>query len=832
MIDFRKAYKDETEHPMVDRRTGPVFRTLETSALANGGKGRKGGRESKNEQYGSQQDKSDRKEHRRWRNGRDLVEEQGKRAGNENETLSRDIETILSPCMSLEDTDTRLEGRVTRYFAFLVILVPSIIGILAPPANPNISANIDLANLVTDSLMVLVVSWFINFTIEWPWSWYKKILQAKYKLMANSSAFISKVSCAELANNHILTKRLLAVKRLSTYENYSLALCFVCTCMGAAIMGWSRNYISIEDARKKLVFSNLNITLFLFLEIFRLIFILTEKLQKHTVNDIKDKIANDNMEYGIITEENLDLFLPLSATTEGHGKSGIMNILVSLANTVKVNFHVDDEACYQKKLDVLRKESYEQSELMKCLMRSQSKELSKLNLSMTKLEDSLISINKDAPLAIRNKESVFLNPFPLNLNSRNAIGSNNESKRLTSSILADTNRQPMHTIFEESDLEEAEVEGSESKQEDDMSTNEQEDEHQDPERASLPKSHRFNSDFTTPTSYPESIFDAPLLDPNSMNQTNTEKHTRIHRHYSDESQLEQQKNFQSNHFSLHGLPSSSTIKNLVTRKSVFDDIDYEPYPNSIHLGHNINNLVGYSSEQLSLRSNMEINNFGLLSKLKQIIKRVLQNVSLMEVLKNPLIVRHIINYEVVPILLTFSKQQLEIYYQTTQLLNNMLWELSTKYIFLILQNFALAISAYLKPLERIKDFVILVYVKLPLNILRFYAAIITFIPKIIYHSFIVYPILLYKRQSTNQENNKPQRSDHNVSETKPFLGMKQFHLASHATNHSSGNGLTHNKNHDLRTRKLILKKLAKHYDIGHLNNTNDRFTPVELYDER
>ena len=236
----------------------------------------------------------------------------GKDYEKEIDIFNSDIEAILSPFKQMEKSDSKIDRGVIKYFALVVILLPSIIGILTPSGDDNGRTSIDVANLVTDSFMVILVSWFINFTIEWPWNWHKNIIEAQDKLLESTNAFVHRVSTTEEVNSEILTKKVKAFKKLSKFENYSLLLCFACTCMGAGIMRCSRNYINIEDTRRRLVFSNLNIMLFLFLEIFRLVLILTDRLQKHTVDDIQEKISKDLLKSGS-KKGHVDLLSPSSS---------------------------------------------------------------------------------------------------------------------------------------------------------------------------------------------------------------------------------------------------------------------------------------------------------------------------------------------------------------------------------------------------------------------------------------------------------------------------------------------------------------------------------------
>lgn len=776
----------------------------------------------------------------------------GKDYEKEIDIFNSDIEAILSPFKQMEKSDSKIDRGVIKYFALVVILLPSIIGILTPSGDDNGRTSIDVANLVTDSFMVILVSWFINFTIEWPWNWHKNIIEAQDKLLESTNAFVHRVSTTEEVNSEILTKKVKAFKKLSKFENYSLLLCFACTCMGAGIMRCSRNYINIEDTRRRLVFSNLNIMLFLFLEIFRLVLILTDRLQKHTVDDIQEKISKDLLKSGS-KKGHVDLLSPSSSSSDDHDKmSGLMNGFGSLISTGKLGPTPENGIVrYKQNLEVLREKTDRQDEIIQNLLITQANEYSRINMTLTNLEKSVSQMNNHKHEDLGNQRSIFLKPFPLNLSSENKLPQKSY-KRLSLPPLLNNDKQPMHTIFEESDIEEDHgAEDSQINRElielkrkkvqarseyiDKMIGDMVDKQEKFSDNISKQiRPQKLNSSSTNISSFTESIFEQPQLNQTDIKQSDIENFSNYNSNYFDEESRNDDKYKEQDrgHFSLHGLPFSSSIKNLVTRNLVYEDSTI-PYAQESILDHRINELVGYGSEQLGITCNMEEKSYNILIKLKLIVKNILQNISVIDLIKDPLTTKQILHSEITPLLMSFGKEQIDSYRATTKLLKSLMWELLTKNFFLTTEKFDSIVNTYLSPLERLKNLVTLVCFKIPFNIFRFYVAVLSFFPKIFYHIFIAYPIISQKSKIKSSRGTRSIKSiDHREPESRPSLAMKQFHLSPNATRFGKNKTKIESDkaNYDLKARRMVLNKLLRYYDLKALPE-NSLFTPVRLYDE-
>lgn len=854
MIGFWMDANEGKEKPLIVEKLVEGSRhKKETGALVNGHSVKsKGDANDKRQLY--YQRKMERLGHGKVKQEGSLRSEEYEK---EIDIFNSDIEAILSPFKQMEKSDSKIDRGIIKYFALVVILLPSIIGIMTPAMGENGHTSIDMANLVTDSFMVILVSWFINFTIEWPWNWHKNIIEAQSKLLESTNAFVHRVSTTEEVNSEILTKKIKAFKKLCKYENYSLLLCFVCTCVGAGIMRWSRNYINIEDTRRRLVFSNLNIMLFLFLEIFRLVLILTERLQRHTIDDIQDKINKDSVKSNGLKTAHMDLVIPSSSSSEDNNKmGGLMNGLGSLVTTGKLNANIEGGVVpYKKSIELLQDKANRQDEMIQSLLITQANEYAKINMSLKKLEKVISQINNHKNEGLDNQRSIFLKPFPLNLSSSENKLTQKSYKRLSLPSMLNNDKQPMHTIFEESDLEEEDGEENQLNGELMELQERREQEARDEKDIGkmlggiVDKQEKFsdniskrvrpqklNSSSTNLSSFNESIFEQPHLHRIDIKQSDLENVSDYNSNYFDEDcgKEDKQKGVGSGHFSLHGLPFSSSIKNLVTRNLVYEDNNSNiPYIPDNLLDYGMNELIGYGSEQLSIMGNMEEKNSNILFKLKLIVLNILQNISIIDLIKDPLTTKQILHSEITPILMSFCKEQIENYTATIRLLKSLIWELLTKHLFLTTEKLETIINIYLAPLERLKNLFTLVCFKIPFNILKFYMAVLSFLPKIFYHIFIAYPIINQTSKDKGSDGAKRIKNiDHREPGSKPFLAMKQFHLSPNTarsdkikTNTESDKAL-----YDLKARKMVFNKLLRYYDLRTLPE-NSLFTPVRLYDE-
>ncbi|CUM66694.1 uncharacterized protein PRCAT00004372001 [Priceomyces carsonii] len=714
------------------------------------------------------------------------------------EELHSDIASAIQPLRHLVMTDSKNQELFLKYFTLIVILLPSIFAVIIPTS----SGDIDIASIATDGLMIVLVSWFIKFTIEWPWSWMRQIRDTRLKLInhINSTILNNRSSMASdlQLNQEVLINNILLIKKLNKLELYSILLSFLGSLFGSALMLWARNYMIIEESRKKIVFNNLNICIFMFWGVLRLVLALSEVLQKTTVDGINENFNSKNdpaLEYGLVTEHNLDTFLQPKSEIQRDGEKNTHHGLEKAALLTPfellesdgdiVNKEKQKElASYETKISLLEKSALKQKDALDLLATCQDAEFKKINLILNKLEDTVTSI-KDVklPSSSNGKGSIYLKPFPLNF-----VNVDRKSKALFA--------PPVHeipTIFEE-DVEDEE-EGKITK-------------------ANIGK----DQPAILSARLPRMIFE----ESSGIDQATTKDATSSD---SNEMPSNFSQHVSGGHFSLHGLPFQSSIKDLITRQLCQEGIEADV---------RFNDLVGYESETNSsnmfedLQSEVALDDsfYSFLKTTKIILRRLKKKTSITDLIKNPFIIKNVLRNELVPVLDRFIRDNVEKYSASIILTKLIIWEIFSRYVFnninILMTYFSDLHKHYFGPLKKFEKLLFLICMKIPLNILRFQLSVALFFPKLLVNIFVIYPFLRIKNRWSRDNHEKKDGS-------KPSSGIKEFHLNSSA----SGMNHVHRIGPNTRTRKRILDKLSKYYDLDSDASPLDvpTVTPVILHDE-
>lgn len=383
----------------------------------------------------------------------------------------------------------------------------------------------------------------------------------------------------------------------------------------------------------------------------------------------------------------------------------------------------------------------------------------------------------------------FVKPFPLNLSSPStsphdeSFADNLSPLSIESSKLGKANgfkKSPMQTIFE------AEHESS-------------------PDVESLPARNEISQDMNSLAVHDDS------MDPRKV-------------FYQSESH-----DLRDRNFSLHGLPFSSTIKHIITRKF---------YPPQDHPQGELDPDVGYESEQISSEFRLSMgsvgeNNTTVLQRTKHFIKVLRHEVSLAEVVRNPMIIGYIIEERIVPAIQRQMQMNYDEYFRRVEFIKVIIFEIMNKYVFL---NFS-AIMAwmdkfneiYMDPIRHTKSFLLLVFTKLPMSILGLYFSVLFFVPKILIKIFLLNPLIyaVYLVVGDTNDTVKNHRINGSIPRSKGlFQGMKKFHLP-------SGKSLVQSDGRrQNRTREVLLQKLVQRYDLNSTENMYQENTPVLLYSEK
>lgn len=325
-----------------------------------------------------------------------------------------------------------------KYHIFLVITVlPSLLAVIIPPPDLQGSLHYDWAIVITHSLLVAMVYWLAKTCCEWPWNWLLQVRETKEKLLnyTNSSKIIDGNQTLDLMNN------LVSLKVIIRYEKCGLALCFLGILVTCGLMVGARNVIAVDESRRDLVFSNLNIVLFAVWMSFRLIIL---------IFDCTQYLSTGN-EYGLINDTNVDMCL--EKATEPSGNISFFEKYLHVQFTAL--FHDGNDI----QLDQIQNRLNIHEKILSTSLQKQMAKIDAINDGVKKLEASIKDVPKiqsSAPLTPPSPPSppsplpsssplpntTYVKPFPLNL-----------STDITQSTLKSSVGQKLTTIFEDQEPE-------------------------------------------------------------------------------------------------------------------------------------------------------------------------------------------------------------------------------------------------------------------------------------------------------------------------------------------------------------------------------------------
>ncbi|KAK6454068.1 uncharacterized protein RJT20DRAFT_131578 [Scheffersomyces xylosifermentans] len=801
------------------------------------------------------------------------------------DSLNSDLESVIYPLYSSQnDSRSTAQSTSVKYFTMIIILLPSVIAVLIPGANIDTSSGDYLANTITDALMIVVVSWSMKLTVEWPWNWLNQLQDIKQKLINHVNSKI--LNSKSMGANHIgsptnekrlgedeqLESKIRMVKRIMYYEKLAILSSLALSMFASGLMVWVRNYVIVEESRRKIVFNNLNIGLFQFWSFLRVILSITDSVQRSSISAFSEPISKENStdnlipasaEYELLTENNLDLFLPQNSNTHDSRLVGYFrHSFEQLFRFVDFSLHasqVDYKAQQDLLSDVIKTNNEEsmhkisqlestselQKELIEMLVKTQNSEFCNINSNLGKLEKALDELSK---MKAKEKDLKFVKPFPLNIEklatptSSPVLESFADSlsprayKReiQQSTLLPGFKISSMQTILEEN--------------EDYLSSPERVAKGSSPrKKLSSPLSQIKKKERTSPLASPTTVIETVAKGSgDSQFFPLKEQETEDQAVGNEDGNLEEPEKDQ--HFSLHGFPFSSSIKDVITREIFKDDRGRT----QVSLSHD----VGYESEcqhyvwanPLIVERENSSNKKSVISKTKNLIKSIRKEVSLADLIKNPLIIAYILESKVLPIIQRQLQSNYDEYFKKVEFFKLILWEVSNKYIFMNLNamiNWANTLNEiYIDPIRHVKSFLILVFTKIPLNIMAFCLSVILFFPKIYIKFFILNPllflsgILLNDSSDTVAHHQKKGGSSYGSKSGSrdQFPGMKKFHLPSGRDGKSS----TNTQKHPIKTRAILLNKLAHHYDLEPASPLREESyndgrainSPVVLYNEK
>ncbi|KAH3676306.1 hypothetical protein WICMUC_002102 [Wickerhamomyces mucosus] len=171
--------------------------------------------------------------------------------------------------------------------------------------------NLKLSNLTVEFFSILIICWIIKFLLDWPWKWYLQINNIKIKYINFNLLHYEEKIKEKIRSN---------LKVLNWQYFLSLSLCIIAPFLCGLLLLFSRNYIIIIDNHENsVIFSDLNIGLFVSCGLVRIIIQLSENVQSSTASiDINmEKIINDSFQNTILKKkEELSNFFEINHNQE------------------------------------------------------------------------------------------------------------------------------------------------------------------------------------------------------------------------------------------------------------------------------------------------------------------------------------------------------------------------------------------------------------------------------------------------------------------------------------------------------------------------------------
>ena len=166
------------------------------------------------------------------------------------EQMRDSVERSLKPIKIYpENMKNKIKTFGSNALLFVVVL-PSFLAILMPFVEHK---DLSPLKMASESMQMIILCWIIKKTMQWPWCWQTEILEVRRGLVTGAES--EKISFEEKGE---------LVHKLGNYEKYAIFMCIVVAQLGAGLMVWYREFVDIEEPRRKLVFHNFNISIYLF----------------------------------------------------------------------------------------------------------------------------------------------------------------------------------------------------------------------------------------------------------------------------------------------------------------------------------------------------------------------------------------------------------------------------------------------------------------------------------------------------------------------------------------------------------------------------------------
>lgn len=204
---------------------------------------------------------------------------------------------LLLLLRELEPSAMALVQMAKKYdpLTLVVVLLPSFLAVAFPSASQS-----DWPELITDCMMLLLVAWIVKFVTCWPAQWAQQLGMERAQVFAtvNSMYIAFLPNGQDLANARLILGHLLLARKLGRLQLWAWTVQLACILLGAALMLWTRNNVLVVPVRQEMVFSNVNIGVFVAWGLFKLVLLGAAGMEQYT-----NPLA---LELDFISDSNLD----------------------------------------------------------------------------------------------------------------------------------------------------------------------------------------------------------------------------------------------------------------------------------------------------------------------------------------------------------------------------------------------------------------------------------------------------------------------------------------------------------------------------------------------
>ena len=213
--------------------------------------------------------------------------------------LTNKKSSVLTASVTLHSQSNEV---VYKIFTYIVIILPTLTSIIFPINTKTVPQNEQIGNFVIDLLTVVLISWVVRFTLEWPYKWMKELETTKTELLQQLNEDDFAIENTD--------KVVLMVRKINTFQIMALVCCLVSSLLSSVVLIWTRKYTIIDQKRKKMVFNNVNIALLQFWSIFRIIITFTDSLQYSSLSNSNSPLYTQSPSFQTWFTDLKQYFLP------------------------------------------------------------------------------------------------------------------------------------------------------------------------------------------------------------------------------------------------------------------------------------------------------------------------------------------------------------------------------------------------------------------------------------------------------------------------------------------------------------------------------------------